>query len=114
MLEILKEYEFKKDILTVRELIFLSKHLNEVFALVVASNGITYHPSEGFVQPQEVTDFMCRIASFPENVTVYNPFAGSNSYAIAIPNPVVGEELNSITWALGQIRFIRKSRRTTD
>jgi len=115
VLEILKEYEFKKDILTVRELIFLSKHLNEVFALVVASNGITYHPSEGFVQPQEVTDFMCRIASFPENVTVYNPFAGSNSYAIAIPNPVVGEELNSITWALGQIRlFANHAEQRTD
>lgn len=115
VLEILKDYEFKKDVLTVEELSFLSKHLNEVFALVVASNGITHHPSEGFVQPQEVTDFMCKIASFPENVTVYNPFAGSNSYAIALPNPVVGEELNSITWALGQIRlFANHAEQRTD
>lgn len=105
VLEILNEYEFKKDVLTEDELCFLSKHLNEVFALAVASNGITYHPSYGFVQPQEVTDFMCQLASFPENVTVYNPFAGSNSYAIALPNHVVGEELNSATWALGQIRL---------
>ena len=105
VLNILKEYEFKKDILSQDELTFLSKHLNEVFALVISSNGITFHPSDGFVQPQEVTDFMCKMASFPENVTVYNPFAGADSYAIALPNPVVGEEINRTTWALGQIRL---------
>lgn len=105
VLNILNEYEFKEDILSQQELHFLSKHLNELFALVISSNGTTFHPSEGFVQPQEVTDFMCKMASFPENVTVYNPFAGANSYAIALPNHVVGEELNRTTWALGQIRL---------
>lgn len=105
VLNILSEYEYKKDILSQEELSFLSKHLNEVFALVISSNGITSHPPEGFVQPQEVTDFMCMMASFPENVTVYNPFAGADSYAIALPNHVVGEEINRTTWALGQIRL---------
>lgn len=105
VLKILNEYEFKKDILSQEELAFLSKHLNDVFALVVSSNGITFHPSDGFVQPQEVTDFMCKMASFPENVTVYNPFAGADSYAISLPNHVVGEEINHTTWALGQIRL---------
>ena len=115
VLNILKEYEFKKDILSQKELTFLSKHLNDVFTLVISSNGITHHPTDGFVQPQEVTDFMCKIASFPENVTVYNPFAGSNSYAIALPNHVVGEELNSTTWALGQIRlFANHAEQRTD
>lgn len=105
VLNILNEYEFKNDILSQEELKFLSQHLNEVFALVISSNSITFHPSDGFVQPQEVTDFMCKMASFPENVTVYNPFAGADSYAIALPNPVVGEEINRTTWALGQIRL---------
>ena len=105
VLDTLSEYEFKNDILSLEELKFLSKHLNEVFALVISSNGITFHPSDGFVQPQEVTDFMCKMASFPENVTVYNPFSGANSYAIALPNHVVGEEINRTTWALGQIRL---------
>lgn len=105
VLNILGEYEFKEDILSQQELRFLSKHLNELFAMAISSNGTTFHPSEGFVQPQEVTDFMCKMASFPENATVYNPFAGANSYAIALPNHVVGEELNRTTWALGQIRL---------
>lgn len=105
VLNILSEYKFKNDILSLSELGFLSKHLNEVFALVISSNGTTFHPSDGFVQPQEVTDFMCKMASFPENVTVYNPFAGADSYAIALPNRIVGEELNCMAWALGQIRL---------
>lgn len=105
VLNILNEYEFKSDILSQEELNFLSKHLNEVFALITSPNSITIHPSDGFVQPQEVTDFMCKIASFPEDVTVYNPFAGANSYAITLNNHVVGEELNRTTWALGQIRL---------
>lgn len=105
VLNILKEYEFKKGILSQEELRFLSKHLNDVFTLVISSNGITFHSSDGFVQPQEVTDFICKMASFPENVIVYNPFAGADSYAIALPNPVVGEEINRTTWALGQIRL---------
>ncbi len=110
VLNILGEYEFKEDILSQQELRFLSKHLNELFALVISSNGTTFHPSEGFVQPQEVTDFMCKMASFPENVTVYNPFAGANSYAIALPNPIEGEEINPIAWALGQIRLYANNR----
>ena len=103
VLNILNQYEFKRDILTQEELNFLSKHLKELFAKVVFSNDGLAQPQEVTAQPQEVTDFMCKMASFPENVTVYNPFAGTNSYAIALPNPVVGEELNQTTWALGQI-----------
>lgn len=101
VLNILNQYnEFKKGILTQEELNFLSKHLNELFAKEANS-----YTNIVDVQPQEVTDFMCKMASFPENVTVYNPFAGTNSYAIALSNPVVGEELNQTTWALGQIRL---------
>lgn len=115
VLNILNEYEFKEDILSQQELRFLSKHLNELFALVISSNGTTFHPSEGFVQPQEVTDFMCKMASFPEDVTVYNPFAGANSYAIALTNNVVGEELSHVAWALGQIRlFANNADKRTD
>lgn len=105
VLNILNEYEFEKDRLSQEELNFLSKHLNEVFALVVFPDSSIAHPLNGFVQPHEVTDFMCKIASFPENVTVYNPFAGADSYAVALPNHVVGEEINRTIWALGQIRL---------
>lgn len=102
---ILSKYNFE-EILSQEELNFLSKHLSEVFALVTSPDSYIFPPfftKAG--QPQEVTDFMCMMASFPENITVYNPFAGADSYAIALPNHVVGEELNPTAWALGQIRL---------
>ena len=64
---------------------FLASHLEDVFQQVVASNGMKYESSFGFIQPQEVTDFMCSLVSCPQDTIVYNPFAGANSYAIALP-----------------------------
>ena len=109
VLDILSQYKFKNDILKQEELYFLSKHIDLVLTLIISHNGVTTLPSDGFIQPKEVTDFMCKIASFPENVTVYNPFAGADSYAITLPNHVVGEELNPTAWALGQIRLFANS-----
>ena len=105
VLDILSQYKFQQDVLSHEELKFLSKHLNELFVSVMSSNTVSFYPSEGFVQPQEVTEFMCKMASFPKDVTVYNPFAGADSYAVTLPNRVVGEEINSISWAIGQIRL---------
>ncbi|MBD5387249.1 N-6 DNA methylase [bacterium] len=113
--DILFNNDFVEGVLTTKELSYLSEHLSELFENIIRGNNIRFEYSDGFIQPQEVTDFMCNIASFPENVTVYNPFAGSNSYAIALPNHVVGEELNSHTWALGQIRlFANHAEQRTD
>ena len=105
VVKILSDFPFQKDVLSEEEMRFLSQHLEDVFQRVISSNGVSFQPSFGFVQPQEVTDFMCSLASFPNDVKVYNPFAGADSYAIALPNPIDGEEINAETWALGQIRL---------
>lgn len=105
VIEALSFAQFNKDILSEDELTFLSKQLNEVFQQVITGYDVKYTPSLGFIQPQEVTDFMCALASFPKDVTVFNPFAGADSFAVALPNPVVGEEISNTTWALGQIRL---------
>lgn len=105
VLETLSHAQFNKEYLSEDELAFLSQHLNEVFQHIVAGYDVKYTPSLGFIQPQEVTDFMCEIASFPKDVTVYNPFAGADSFAVALPNTIEGEEINYETWALGQIRL---------
>jgi len=102
---ILSSIQFEREILSEDELKFLSEHLEDVFQRVISSNGVSFQPSFGFIQPQEVTDFMCSLASFPNDVRVYNPFAGADSYAIALPNPIDGEEVKAETWALGQIRL---------
>lgn len=103
--DILFRNDFVEGILSQEEMAFLASHLEDVFQQVVASNGMKYESSFGFIQPQEVTDFMRSLVSCPQDTIVYNPFAGANSYAIALPNPVVGEERIAETWALGQIRL---------
>lgn len=105
VIKILDQFEFQDGILSDEELIFLSRHLNEVFNEVLDFGDIKMMPTPGFIQPQEVTEFVCEMASFPDNITVYTPFAGADSYALALPNKVVGEELDPVTWALGQIRL---------
>lgn len=105
VIESLSFAQFNKEILSEDELTFLSKQLNEVFQKIITGYDVKYAPSLGFIQPQEVTDFMCTLASFPKEETVYNPFAGADSFAVALPNPVEGEEISNTTWALGQIRL---------
>ncbi len=103
--EILSAHPFEKGIINDDEMVFLSQHLEELFQSIISANDIAYQPISGFIQPQEVTNFMCEIASFPKNAVVYNPFSGANSYAVALSNTVEGEENNADTWAIGQIRL---------
>ena len=102
-------YPYIEDHFSAEQRSFLADNIEQVFEYYVGSNPnriATLCPSKGFGQPQEVTDFMLELASFPKGVTVYNPFAGSNSYTIALPdNRVVGEEKNETAWALGQIKL---------
>ena len=84
---------------------YLGEHLLEVYDLVMGRSDGVQTPYMGFTQPKEVTDFVCAMAGFPEDVEVYNPFMGGASYAVALPNPVTGEELSPEAWALAKIRL---------
>lgn len=103
--DILFNNNFIEGVFTQEELSFLAEHLDEVFDIIICKNSIRTEYSPNFIQPQEVTDFMCEMASFPMDVIVYNPFAGADSFALVLPNPIEGEELDRISWALGQIRL---------
>lgn len=94
---------------------YLGEHLLEVYDLVMGRSDGVQTPYMGFTQPKEVTDFVCAMAGFPEDVEVYNPFMGGASYAVALPNPVTGEELSPEAWALAKIRLFAtgKSRQPT-
>lgn len=108
VIEALSYASFPNDYFSEDELEILSEHLEEVFQYISESGtdfGYDSSLASGFIQPQEVTDFMCEIASFPNDVTVYNPFAGAGSYAVNLPNTVEGEEISPATWAVGQIRL---------
>lgn len=105
ILEALQEYKYTKGILSESEIAFLADHIEDVFDMVVKPDEQIHQGGEGFLQPKEVTDFVLKLAEFPKDIVVYNPFAGAASYATSLPNKVVGEEINPITWALAQIRL---------
>lgn len=100
------EFPFKVDPSNIKDLDVLSNHLSSVFPMLVNPSEFSWSSSPEYLQPKEVTDFIIEVAHIPPVVKVFNPFAGLSSYAVALPNnPVVGEEINMITWAVGQIRI---------
>ena len=98
-----------KDVLERSELEALASNLEVTFDELVKPSEFLWTSSSTNLQPQEVTDFMIKLADIPNGVKVYNPFSGLSSFAIALNNNyVVGEEADPVTWALSQIRLFGK------
>lgn len=115
VIEALSNYPFEKGCLNEPELNFLAAHLSEVFDLLVNPSTFSHDEDGTFLQPKEVTEYICHLLNLPSDEVVYNPFAGAASYAVSLPNPVKGEEKDEITWALAQIRLAgNKANPTTE
>lgn len=65
-----------------------------------------------FIQPIELTRFICSIYDIPEKSSVFNPFAGLASFGVFLDQgqDYLGQELNLTTWALGSLRLMAYSR----
>ena len=61
-----------------------------------------------FVQPAELTRFMCGFAELKKGAKIYNPFAGAASFAIHFDQEqyYYGQEINQRTWAIGTLRLM--------
>jgi type I restriction enzyme M protein len=108
VLQILRvdQYPFTENVLSHKEMSTLTKYIDTVFNLLISPAEFSWAREGGWMQPQEVTDFMVSLADFKKDSVVYNPFAGLASYSIALNGyNVVGEELDSTTWAIAQIRL---------
>src|SRR5690606_34316173 len=59
------------------------------------------------IQPNEISSLIIKLANLQPNAKVYNPFAGLASYAIFLKEnqEYHGQEINSFTWAIGQLRL---------
>ena len=100
-----KMFPFNIQKVSQKDLLLLSKNLSRVFPLLVDPSEFSWTNNPDYLQPKEVTDFIIKLAEIPVGKTVYNPFTGLASYAVALPNNhVVGEEINTMTWAIAQIR----------
>lgn len=65
-----------------------------------------------FIQPVELTRFICALAELPEKSSVFNPFAGLASFGVYLGQGqnYFGQELNQKTWALGALRIMAYER----
>ncbi|MGK9127167.1 N-6 DNA methylase [Olivibacter sp. SA151] len=65
-----------------------------------------------FIQPLELTRFMCGLADLKKDAKVFNPFAGLASFAVYINqgHDYLGQELNQKAWALGALRMMAYER----
>lgn len=61
-----------------------------------------------FIQPVEITKLAASICGYKGHGSVYNPYAGSASYAAEMcpKNDYVGEEINIHTWVIGILRML--------
>jgi type I restriction enzyme M protein len=61
-----------------------------------------------FIQPLELTRFMCGLADLKKDAKVFNPFAGLASFGVYLVQgqDYFGQELNQKTWALGTLRLM--------
>lgn len=65
-----------------------------------------------FIQPVELTRFMCGLADLKKDAKVFNPFAGLASFGVYLDQGqhYFGQELNQKTWALGALRLLAYER----
>jgi len=68
-----------------------------------------------FIQPIEITRFICALADLPEKSKIFNPFAGLASFGVFLDQGqnYFGQEVNQKTWALGALRIMAYERPRT-
>lgn len=91
----------------------LKEHFPDVFDSVLYRIAQSQGRIGGeFIQPVELTRFICAIAELKPNSRVYNPFAGLASFGVYLDQgqDYFGQELNQKTWALGALRIMAYKR----
>lgn len=65
-----------------------------------------------FIQPVELTRFMCGLAKLNKDAKIFNPFAGTASFGVFLDQGqyYYGQEFNKNTWALGVLRLMAYNR----
>jgi type I restriction enzyme M protein len=92
---------------------FLTENFPEIFDNVVYRISQSQGRYAGeFIQPVEITRFICALAELPEKASVFNPFAGLASFGVYFDQgqDYLGQELNLKTWILGALRILAYKR----
>lgn len=97
-------------------LAILDEHFADIFDAVLYRITQTQGRFAGeFIQPVELTRFICGLAELQPNSKVYNPFAGLASFDIFLDqgHDYFGQELYQKTWSLGVLRIMANQRTGT-
>lgn len=92
---------------------FLTEKFPEIFDNIVYRISQSQGRYAGeFIQPVEITRFICALAELPEKASVFNPFAGLASFGVYFDQgqDYFGQELNLKTWILGALRILAYKR----
>jgi len=87
---------------------FLNKNFTQIFDRVIYQLSISQARLSGeFIQPVELTRFICNLAELKSDAKVYNPFAGLASFGVFLNqvNEYFGQEINQKNWAMGALRL---------
>jgi type I restriction enzyme M protein len=93
--------------------VILKQNFSEIFDFTLYRITQSQGRSGGeFIQPIELTRFICALADLPEKSKVFNPFAGLASFGVFLDQSqdYFGQELNQKTWALGALRIMAYQR----
>lgn len=91
----------------------LKEHFAEIFDDLLYKLFKAHGREAGeFIQPIEVSRFICGLAELQEKAKIYNPFAGLASFGVFMDGgqDYYGQEINSNTWALGALRIMAYER----
>lgn len=82
--------------------------LSDLFEDILYEQARDYSRVRGeFIQPVEVTKFICKLIESKDTMEVYNPFSGMASYGVKLDNHhhYIGQEISESTWVIGWIRL---------
>jgi type I restriction enzyme M protein len=111
----LKDHGFKQIINTIYEIDrnVLSENFPEIFDAFLYRIAQSQGRYGGeFIQPVELTRFICGLADLKKKAKVFNPFAGLASFGVYLDKgqDYFAQELNQNTWAIGALRIMAYNR----
>jgi type I restriction enzyme M protein len=107
----LKAESLKKIIQLINEIDcqFLTKHFEAIFDKVLLNIKKSKISSvENYIQDQEITNLMLAFVNIEKGDKIFNPFAGLASFGLLDKKEFQyhGQEINSMAWAIGQLRLM--------
>ena len=97
------------NILTGIDTQILNKNFSDIFDSILYQISKSQRGNNSnFIQPVELTRFMCGLAELKTDASVFSPFAGLASFSIYLDQDqnYFGQELNQKTWTLGVLRLM--------